>query len=158
MSKDLSLYRHFDESGNLLYVGISLSFINRTSQHKYSSDWYKLIRQITIEKYDDEDELYTAETDAILKEKPKYNKRKTNNMNNSQICEASYIPIETGSYDDFYNSLLIKVQSNWNKSGNDLIGISIDKMYRLFSGKQKDFETLVLMAEFMDVSFWFKAF
>lgn len=65
---------------------------------------------------------------------------------------------ESTKYDSFYEQLLQLVKDNWNKIGNDLVGISEAKMYRMFSGKQKDFETLMLMAEFMKVSFWFKAF
>lgn len=71
--------------------------------------------------------------------------------------KADYLAKST-KYSDFYLQLLKLVKDNWNKTGNSLIDISDDKMYRLFSGKQKDFGTLVLMAEFMDISFWFKAF
>jgi hypothetical protein len=65
---------------------------------------------------------------------------------------------ESTNISAFYMQLLQLVQESWNKSGNSLIGISNDKMYRIFSGKQRDFETLVKMAEFMKVSFRFKAF
>ena len=34
-----ALYRHFDATGALLYVGISLCAINRMSQHQRSSKW-----------------------------------------------------------------------------------------------------------------------
>ena len=40
---ETDLYRHFDAAGNLLYVGISFSAINRFSQHKYGSEWSKKV-------------------------------------------------------------------------------------------------------------------
>ena len=65
---------------------------------------------------------------------------------------------ESTKISEFYLQLLQLVKDNWKKSGNSLIEISDDKMYRILSGKQRDFETLVKMAEFMKVSFRFKAF
>jgi len=56
----------------------------------------------------------------------------------------------TTSYDLFHYALLQKIQQQWDKTGNDIIGISNDKMYRIFSGKQKDLQTLFDMAEFME--------
>jgi hypothetical protein len=53
------------------------------------------------------------------------------------------------NYSDFYEALLQKVQRNWNRSGNKILGLSDSKVSRLFSGKQKDAEVLILMAEFM---------
>lgn len=67
------LYRHFDVAGNLLYVGISFSAINRFSQHKYGSEWSKKVSKITIEKYESREDALIAEAQAIHKEKPKFN-------------------------------------------------------------------------------------
>jgi hypothetical protein len=35
------LYRYFDETGKLLYVGMSLSAFRRAAQHRLGSDWFK---------------------------------------------------------------------------------------------------------------------
>jgi len=65
---------------------------------------------------------------------------------------------ESANYDTFYLRVLQIVEENWKRSGNELIGLSDSKVSRLFSGKQKDFETLIKMAEFMKLYFSFKLF
>ena len=67
------LYRHFDKSGNLLYVGVSLSTIQRLSQHKNQSHWFNDISQVTIEQFPNRDAALFAERTAIKKENPLHN-------------------------------------------------------------------------------------
>lgn len=67
------LYRHFDEHGNLLYVGISVTAVVRFSQHRVSAQWYDAIRTMTIEKFNTREEAYKAEQLAIENEKPLFN-------------------------------------------------------------------------------------
>jgi excisionase family DNA binding protein len=67
------LYRHFDENGQLLYVGISLGAIERLRQHSFGSDWFDEIRTITMETFETRAEALEAERKAIKKENPKHN-------------------------------------------------------------------------------------
>ena len=67
------LYRHFDENNNLLYVGISLSTFNRLSQHRDHSEWFKQIKNVTIEHFATREEAMAAERKAIKSEAPKFN-------------------------------------------------------------------------------------
>lgn len=67
------LYRHFDASGPLLYIGVSLSVMRRLEQHKDCSSWFKTISNITIESFPTRNDALKAERSAILKEKPLYN-------------------------------------------------------------------------------------
>lgn len=69
-----TLYRHFDSNNNLLYIGISLSALNRLGQHKDNSHWFNSISNVTIEKFNTREEALIAEKDSILLEKPLYNK------------------------------------------------------------------------------------
>ncbi len=69
------LYRHFDSEGNLLYVGISLSAINRLSQHRANSDWFASIKRVEIEKFPTRGEALMAERIAVISEAPLYNIR-----------------------------------------------------------------------------------
>lgn len=71
------LYRHFDKDDNLLYVGVSLSTIYRLGQHKEHSHWFNSIAKVTIENFSTREASLTAETEAILKEKPRHNIMKT---------------------------------------------------------------------------------
>lgn len=68
-----ALYRHFDAAGALLYVGISLSTVQRLSQHKQRAGWYDQIASVTIEWHPTREAALTAEAIAIAKEGPLWN-------------------------------------------------------------------------------------
>ena len=67
------LYRHFDEREKLLYVGVSLSAIQRLAQHRYHSHWFNSISKVTIEQFPSREEALNAERTAIQKEEPLHN-------------------------------------------------------------------------------------
>ncbi len=67
------LYRHFDKNRNLLYVGISLSAIQRLEQHKTDSKWFNQIATITVQHFNSRSDAQWAETQVIHNENPKYN-------------------------------------------------------------------------------------
>lgn len=67
------LYRHFDKDGNLLYVGISISYFVRLSQHKNGSFWFSDIATSTIEKFNSRHDAEKAEIFAISSEHPLHN-------------------------------------------------------------------------------------
>ena len=66
------LYRHFDQDGELLYVGMSISSLFRLAGHKRSS-WFPQIRKITIEHYSSKQAARIEEIVAIRTENPRYN-------------------------------------------------------------------------------------
>lgn len=70
-----ALYRHFDATGALLYVGISLHPVSRQIQHSHGSDWYHEITDIRFEWFDTREDARAAELVAIEDEKPKHNKQ-----------------------------------------------------------------------------------
>jgi len=76
-----------------------------------------------------------------------------NHMNNSNISSINFS--HYAKYDEFYEILLQKVKTNWQRGGNLILGLSDSKVSRIFSGKQKDFGTLVKMAEFMEIDVLF---
>jgi GIY-YIG catalytic domain len=67
------LYRHFDKSGTLLYVGISISAVRRLAQHKTKAAWFPAIALIEVEHFPNRAAAQRAEVAAIIKERPKYN-------------------------------------------------------------------------------------
>ncbi len=69
-----ALYRHFDSEGRLLYVGISVSAINRLKQHMSGAQWAMEISEVRIEWFADRASAERAERLAIMNEKPIYNK------------------------------------------------------------------------------------
>jgi predicted GIY-YIG superfamily endonuclease len=69
---ETALYRHYDEDGRLLYVGISLDVLKRIQQHRGSS-WSRDITYIAIEGYASREAAEAAERVAIETERPLYN-------------------------------------------------------------------------------------
>jgi predicted Zn-ribbon and HTH transcriptional regulator len=65
--------------GELLYVGISLSAINRLSQHK-TSGWFLEIAKVDIEQFETRILALAAESKSIFLDKPKYNKNHNKNI------------------------------------------------------------------------------
>lgn len=64
------LYRHFDSSGKLLYVGVSKSALIRLGQHQEHAHWFGNISQVTIEKHPSREAALEAERLAIQSENP----------------------------------------------------------------------------------------
>ena len=67
------LYRHFDEQGALLYVGISISTVRRLAQHKTKAAWFSSIAHIQVKRFPTRAAARQAEIKAIIRERPKYN-------------------------------------------------------------------------------------
>jgi predicted GIY-YIG superfamily endonuclease len=68
------LYRMFNADDELLYVGISMSALNRIGQHKTEKAWWHEVAKITIETHHVErDLIFEIEREAIRTECPRYN-------------------------------------------------------------------------------------
>lgn len=68
-----ALYRHFDTSGALLYVGVSLSAVARLAQHKQTAHWFEQLARVDVEWFDSRFEALEAEAIAITRELPRHN-------------------------------------------------------------------------------------
>lgn len=69
------LYRHFDGAGILLYVGISLSAINRLEAHRKTSPWFWNIARVEVQRFPTREQCEHAEKTAIDTERPLFNLR-----------------------------------------------------------------------------------
>jgi excinuclease UvrABC nuclease subunit len=70
------LYRLFDKSGRLLYVGATVRPIKRVLDHRATKDWFEAIANMTFAFYDTRGEAEAAETLAINSENPQFNVRR----------------------------------------------------------------------------------
>jgi predicted GIY-YIG superfamily endonuclease len=70
-----TLYRVFDASGRLLYVGITdWTPDRRMMEHRYKqAGWAPLAKRFTYEQYDDRESAVAAELSAIRNEDPVWN-------------------------------------------------------------------------------------
>jgi predicted GIY-YIG superfamily endonuclease len=72
--KPVAVYRCFDASGALLYVGVSVAPIARLTEHKAGSPWAQTSATIIVEWWPDKASALAAETKAINQEKPRHNR------------------------------------------------------------------------------------
>ena len=72
-NKPSCLYRLYDASGDLLYVGISLNHLNRITRHR-RQHWGPRIARYTVEWFPNREAAKTAERHAIHHEDPIYNR------------------------------------------------------------------------------------
>lgn len=67
------LYRLFDTSDNLLYIGITNDPELRWKQHGKVKNWWRQVATIRVEHFDSRDDALAAEKAAIKAEKPRWN-------------------------------------------------------------------------------------
>ena len=65
-----ALYRHYDATGALLYVGITADPMGRFGAHSRNSGWFTRVARIEIMWFDDREAALLAERKAITDEKP----------------------------------------------------------------------------------------
>lgn len=68
-----ALYRFFDATGVLLYVGITNNPSRRFTQHGTSREWWHEVETIKMERFPSREAVLQAERAAIKAEGPKYN-------------------------------------------------------------------------------------
>lgn len=72
-SETHALYRFYDSTGQLLYVGITLDPGSRWKAHSKEKPWWHDVAQVTVETHDGRAAVLEAERAAILAEKPVHN-------------------------------------------------------------------------------------
>jgi predicted GIY-YIG superfamily endonuclease len=68
-----ALYRFYDATGALLYIGITADPGSRWRSHAHNKPWWQQISTITVETHNDRAAVLRAEECAIRAELPKYN-------------------------------------------------------------------------------------
>jgi hypothetical protein len=69
-----TLYRFYDSTNSLLYVGISNTWYQRFHQHERRSGWFSRVAHATFESYESRNAVEAAELLAIKTENPQFNK------------------------------------------------------------------------------------
>lgn len=71
------LYKHHDESGHLIYVGITNDPVKRARGHKTSSEFWNLVTDggyTTYKRYESREALLAAEREEIEMWQPRFNR------------------------------------------------------------------------------------
>ncbi len=76
MDKPTFLYRAYDDTGTLLYVGITYGLHSRVRQHSSDKDWWdRDVARVEAVKFPTREEAQDAEAAAVHAEEPKWNIR-----------------------------------------------------------------------------------
>ena len=73
---ETALYRHYDASGALLYVGVTRNPARRLGDHLNGAFWGKMSASVAIEWHESRDAAVKAEWRAIHAENPLFNIRR----------------------------------------------------------------------------------
>lgn len=68
-----ALYRFYDATDALLYIGITNHLSRRFGQHEGEKTWFGQVARVTIEHHPDRPAVLAAEKAAIQREKPRHN-------------------------------------------------------------------------------------
>lgn len=69
-----TVYRMRDVAGELLYVGVSLTWPQRVKAHGDEKPWWSEVATISLEHFGSPEAAYDAEVQAIKSEDPRYNR------------------------------------------------------------------------------------
>jgi len=67
------LYRFWNDADELLYIGVTMNFVDRMRTHRREQPWSDQITKITIERFETREDVLAAEKSAIVAESPRYN-------------------------------------------------------------------------------------
>lgn len=86
-----ALYRHYDNKGQLLYVGVTNDLISRGRQHASTSAWLDDVSRTDAEWHHDRAAALKAEAKAIASEKPRFNVSQSINEGATHAAVAARI-------------------------------------------------------------------
>lgn len=105
-----SLYRFFNDQGDLLYIGITADLMMRWNAHHADKDWWRSVSYSTIQHFANRTTVFAAERAAILAEKPRYNV--THNRRSKATVSGSFA-LPDGLVD--FTSAQLKIDgATWN--------------------------------------------
>ena len=131
-----TLYRHFDNENNLLYVGISLHWNKRTKEHEIGSPWFKEVKTLKMEEFETREEAIKAEKNAIRLENPKHNVQRYHIKSSPKPKELTL---------GFSQGLFLKKHVSFQMS------YTLDEAAYALSMKKSDIETHIAKG---DISFY----
>ena len=91
MSDIFTLYRFFDSSDALLYIGRTVNPGRRMEKHRDTQPWWSEVTRITMEQQPDLSTLCAAERQAIESEKPLHNVRMNERKSSHDVLPAAVV-------------------------------------------------------------------
>jgi hypothetical protein len=114
------VYRIYDGAGALIYIGKTVQPFARPLSHYSQKPWGREIGRIDTQEFDSEEAAFAAEREAIIREKPKYNKRMTyaTRLSDDQVCQLhraldiAWAEIQKTDIDPKLGNLIIQEAKN----------------------------------------------
>jgi len=113
-----TLYRLYDASGQLLYLGITSSPTGRFTTHACEKVWWDEIATIRLEHYETRKEALAAESAAIVVEAPLHNMGGNPREDRIAGYRGWRMPRGTCSYCGFSQALDATGRIRWHKSAD----------------------------------------
>lgn len=109
--RDHVLYRFVDGLGQLLYVGITKNPAARLRRHGIDSFWWEQVSTIHLQRFANREQLRAAEQDAIITERPMYNKQC--NYGQPSNSEFGLLPCPVCGEESFYRPVMDRYYHRW---------------------------------------------
>ena len=96
-----TLYRFYDASDTLLYIGITGNMPARMAQHRADKSWWPEVSVIRLEQFQSRAELQSAERESIRIERPKYNKvfnGQQHSTGSNRSRQNDFTPLSEGNF------------------------------------------------------------
>lgn len=140
-----ALYRHYDATGALLYVGITDCLSGRDKQHAATSHWHCNVQNTTTIWYDTRSDAIAAEREAIRNESPKHNIQ--------NAARETCAPVEQG----VFRSAFMAAMAAQNVGISEIVaetGVSRDVINKLIArpSSSTSVENAVALAAFFGMS------
>lgn len=89
MTPTVSLYRFFNRSNELLYIGITNRIPRRLDEHGDDKPWYLEVARVEVEHHPDRHSALRAEKNAIHAERPRYNIHHNRHAHRTPVREGA---------------------------------------------------------------------
>lgn len=86
-----SVYRYFDQRGQLIYIGITNRGTTRNGEHYRSKDWWPFVSKQTVEHFPDREAAHAREVELIERFAPPFN---TQHNRDAAMLRAAYFEFE----------------------------------------------------------------
>jgi predicted GIY-YIG superfamily endonuclease len=135
------LYRFFNATGQLLYIGITMNPPQRFRDHRESKEWWTEVAGITVENYPNRTALADAERRAIKVEHPLHNVTHNNAhpMHNTASAISDENPV---GIRDYWIGDWTRIPQ-WQKLAQLLNDIALEAYEYNIQGNQDNFSSAV---------------
>lgn len=115
-AKPHALYRFYDRTDALLYVGITVDLPARIKNHSRKKSWWRDVHHIAVEQHDTRQEALDAEAEAIREEGPLHN-----DQHNLMVQVADAPPGRCSEQDDDAIELAKQILGNLDDDDRDMV-------------------------------------